>query len=171
MESDIDRGLSQLEENFSRATSSFGSLPQGDRGYYTSEIETYRGQCIEIRAELARKLQAGVANPHSRQAEQSARNAQTSAAITDNLDEAIRTGNDIITTGNVTMTTLIEDRDRLGNIQANLVAIDGEAAGGYERDRSMLRRAVCNKWLAWIILILLLGLLGVEIWYKVTKKK
>jgi hypothetical protein len=170
IEADIDRGLSQLEVAFSKATGSFNSLTAGDQGYYTSEIESARGQCMEIRAELQRKKQADVNNPRNRQQAQLTKNAQTSAQVTDTLDEAIRVGNDTITTGNVTMTTLLDDRDRLGNVQRNLGVIDDEAANGLARAQRMLRRALCNKWLAWLILFLLLALLGVEIWAKVSKE-
>jgi hypothetical protein len=68
------------------------------------------------------------------------------------------------------MATLLDDKSRLENVSQNLHAIDGEAQDGRARAKRMLRRAFCNSFLAWIIVVILLGLLGVVIWLKATHK-
>jgi uncharacterized protein YydD (DUF2326 family) len=142
---EIEKGLSDIEVDFGKVAQSLGTLTASNREYFNSEIERNRADCMEIRAQLQGKQQAAANNPTARQGEQVVRNAQRSGAITQDLDEAIRLGNDTITTGNATMTTLIDDRQRLTHIESNLEGIDDEVIEGRTRAKRMLRRALCNS--------------------------
>jgi chromosome segregation ATPase len=171
LEAEIESALGALDTRLSKLDSETKSIPPKDRDYFKSEIQQYRRQCDQIANELRIKRQAAANNPNVRQGEQALANQKRSQGVTENLDEAIRIGNDTITTGNSTMTTLIEDRARLEHISTNLDLIDDEAATGAARAKAMLRRACFNGCIAWIIVVLLLALMGAEIWYKATRKK
>jgi uncharacterized membrane protein len=68
------------------------------------------------------------------------------------------------------MATLADDRKRFDHIAENLDIIDDEAQDGLARAKRMLIRAFCNSFLAWIIVVILLALLGVVIWLKARRK-
>jgi flagellar biosynthesis GTPase FlhF len=170
IEADIDRRLAELDSRLGRMSTDARNVPRSNRDYYEGEIQSLRDQSNVISRELQTRRKAAGSSVASRQSEQAALNQRRSQAITENLDEAIRLGNDTITTGNVAMATLIDDRSRLENIGQNLDTIDGEAQDGAARAKRMLARAFCNSFLAWIIVVILLGLLGVEIWLKATHK-
>jgi chromosome segregation ATPase len=170
LEAEIESGLGALDTRLNKLASETKNVPAKDRDFFTGEITSFRRQCNEVANELRLKRQASANNPNVRQTEQALANQKRSQDVTENLDEAIRIGNDTITTGNATMTTLIDDRQTLVHINSNLDTIDDEAVTGMARARSMLRRACFNGFVAWLIAILLLALMGVEIWYKATHK-
>jgi hypothetical protein len=171
IEADIERGLSELDSRLIRMSTDARTLPCSDREYYDGEIQGLRDRYGAISRELQAKRNAAGSSVASRQSEQALRNQQRAQSITENLDETIRLGNDSITTGNVAMATLLDDRTRLGNIGDNLTTIDGAAQDGLARARRMIIRACCNSFIAWIIVVILLGLLGVTIWLKARRKK
>jgi vesicle transport through interaction with t-SNAREs protein 1 len=170
LEADIEKSLADLDTRLNKMTNDLKAVQPNQRDYYRNEVEGLRTQYNQISNELRTKRQAAANNPNVRQAEQVYGNQKRSQAITDNLDEAIRVGNDTITTGNVTMATLIDDRQRLEHISSNLDVIDDEAATGLARARRMVRRACFNGFVAWIIVIVLLALMGAEIWWKASRK-
>jgi hypothetical protein len=59
----------------------------------------------------------------------------------------------------------------LEHTRENIEGIDDEALVGRARAKKMLYRALCGRFLAWIIVVILLALLGVEIWWKATRHK
>jgi hypothetical protein len=166
---DIERRLSDVDTRLLRMASDIRSLPPDTREYYEGEINTLRGLYTEYSATLTTK-KATAASPAARLTSQAASNTARSQGVTEKLDEAIMTGNNTITTGNVIMTTLLDDRRSLEQIEDNLRATDSQAQAGLERAKKMLRRACCNKFLAWVIVVLLMGLLAVEIWAKWNHK-
>jgi vesicle transport through interaction with t-SNAREs protein 1 len=170
LEADIEKSLADLDTRLNKMTNDLKAVQATQRDYYKNEVDGLRAQYSQISNELRAKRQAAANNPNVRQAEQVYGNQKRSQAITDNLDEAIRVGNDTITTGNVTMATLIDDRQRLEHISSNLDVIDDEAATGLQRARRMVRRACFNGFVAWIIVIVLLALMGAEIWWKASRK-
>jgi flagellar biosynthesis GTPase FlhF len=171
LEAEIESSLGALETRLNKLDSETRNVPVKDRDFFKGEISNFRQQCNQIANELRNKRQAAANNPNLRQGEQALRNQKRSQDVTENLDEAIRIGNDTITTGNVTMTTLLEDKQRLDHISENLDIIDGESGTGLARARAMAKRACFNGCIAWVIVVLLLALMGAEIWYKATRKK
>lgn len=170
LDADIDKHLAELDSALNRLTNDIRSAPGQSRQYYDEELQTLRGQYNQIAAELQQKRLAAGTSVATRQSEQALLNQRRSQSITENLDEAIRLGNDSITTGNVAMATLADDRKRFDAIEDHLEMIDRESTDGVTRAKRMLIRAFCNSFLAWIIVVILLALLGVEIWWKATHK-
>jgi uncharacterized protein YukE len=168
---DLEKRLSDIDTRLTRMAGETRGLPRDTKDYYDDEIKSLRDHYVQFVQELQQKKNAIGSSAATRQADQLASNANRSRAITDKLDDAIRLGNDSITTGNVAMTTLLDDRRTLEHIGENLIGIDAQAESGYARAKQMLKRACCNKCLAWIIVVLLLGLLGGEIYYKATRPK
>ena len=157
---DLTRRLESFESSLTRMKNECRKLQPAQRDYFEGEIASIESNYNEVVRELERKRLANRSGPASRQTEQLLANRDKSQRVTDDLDEAIRTGNDIITTGNVTMTTLGEDRRKIEHIDENLHRIDEQALDGQARAKRMLRRIVCNACLAWIIAIMLLAILA-----------
>jgi hypothetical protein len=171
LDADIDKHLAELDSYLNRLASDIRLADPSNKPYYEEELQQLRGRYGEITSALKQKRLAAGTSVASRQSEQAMLNQRRSQAVTENLDEAIRLGNDSITTGNVAMAVLADDRRRFDHIAENLDMIDDEAQDGLARAKRMLVRAFCNSFLAWIIVVILLGLLGVEIWWKATKNK
>jgi uncharacterized phage infection (PIP) family protein YhgE len=166
---DLEKRLSELDTRLNRMSSDLRTVPQSNRSYYDGEVASLRSQYNQVLQEVQATKNAG-SSPSQRLTDQASTNAKRSQGITENLDEAIRLGNDSITTGNVVMATLLDDRQAIEHIGSNLEEIDMHATDGTARAKRMLRRACCNQFLAWIIVILLLALLGGLICWKATKK-
>jgi DNA repair exonuclease SbcCD ATPase subunit len=167
---DLEKRLSELDTRLNRMSSDVRNVPRDNRSYYEGEVSGLRSQYNQVMQDVQTKKNAG-SSPSQRLTDQAASNAKRSQGITENLDEAIRLGNDSITTGNLAMATLIDDRQALEHIGSNLEEIDMQAQDGTARAKRMLRRACCNQFLAWIIVVLLMALLGGVIYWKATKSK
>lgn len=168
-ELEITRKLQSLESRISRMKEDARRLQPSQRDYFDGEIVSIERRYNEIQSELQKKTLANRNSPASRQNQQLLANRDKSQRVTDDLDEAIRRGNDIITTGNVTMTTLNEDRRKIENIDENLHKVHQQARDGQTRAKRMLRRVVCNACLAWIIAIMMLALLACVLVLKFKK--
>ena len=157
LESEIRRRLETLDRQIVRMKDDCRSLPPAQKEYFESEIPQIERQYTQLLEELDRKRFANDGN--SKQYDQLLSNRDRSQKVTDDLDEAIRYGNDTITTGNVTVSTLLEDRKRIENIDSNLYQVHRHAQDGQTRAKRMLRRMICNSVLAWGIALLTLAAL------------
>jgi hypothetical protein len=168
LEVDIDRRIAQLDDRLNRLSSDI----RADRGHYEDELQHLRGQCTGIAAELQRKRAADDGRTAAgRLSDQAMLNQRRSEAITSTLDEAILLGTDGLRVGTLGMEILSTDRIVLEHTRENIEGIDDEALVGRVRAKRMLYRAPCGRFPAWIIVVILLALLGVEIWWKATRNK
>ena len=171
LESTIERKLSALDNSINKMGGSVNSLPADQRDYYNGEIGSIRSSYSKLLTELRQKRQALASNPAYKQNQQLQSNVQKSNQIIDNLDEAISVGNQTITTSNTIMGTLSEDRNMIENINNNLNEIDAQGKVGESRAKAMLKRAILNKVLAWVIVVILLALLGFTLYWKISRGK
>ncbi|OHT05302.1 Vesicle transport v-SNARE protein [Tritrichomonas foetus] len=144
-------------------------LNPSTREYYDDELSNLRSQYSKFVSELRKKQTLAAKDPYFRQGSQIEKNNEKAQSITENLDEAIRLGNDSITTANATMTTLLEDRKHIDHINENLDIIHAEAITGTERAKRMVRRACFNNCLIWSIVVFLVALLGFSLYWKLRK--
>jgi t-SNARE complex subunit (syntaxin) len=170
LDTEIDREIADATNQLNRLSGDIKSVGASDRDYYQQEITKYQTDLGKVSQELRQKRQDYAYSPESRQAEQLQRNVQRSDGIVDNLDEAIRLGNDNVTTGQHTLGVLGEDRKMIEHIDENLMHVHMEAKEGQSRVGSMARRALMNKFLSWIIVVVLVALLGASIYLRFIKK-
>lgn len=168
-QNEIQAKLNALETKIARLKNESRSLPPTKREYYTNEINSFQSQHTQISSEFKKQVTLAMNNPAGKQASQLEANIRKSQGINENLDEAIRLGNDAITTGNATLNILEDDRKRINHINENIDVIDREAVSGVDRAKRMVRRACFNNFIIWAIVILLVGLLGFSLYWKLKK--
>lgn len=167
---EIERKISSLENLLNKMTADLRSVTQqSSKSFYEGEIKNYRAEHSKVIEELRQKRRAAENDPALRQQQQLANNYEKSNQINNNLDEAIRTGNNTLATGNTIMATLVDDRKHLEHIDSNLDKIDQQAEQGNKTTKDMLRRACCNGVIAWIIVILLAIIFFASLGYKIHK--
>lgn len=171
LDAEIERKISQLENLLNKMTSDLRQVTQqSSKSFYEGEIKNYRSEHSKVIEELRQKRRAAENDPTLRQQQQLANNYEKSNQVNDNLDEAIRLGNNTLSTGNTIMTTLVDDRKHLEHIDSNLDKIGAQADQGNKTTKDMLRRACCNGFIAWLIVILLAAIFIASLAYKITKK-
>ena len=156
----IEQKLSQLDQSITKMNNSVKNIPGDQRDYYNEEITRIRASYTKMLSELRQKRQAMLNDPGYKQNQQLNQNLDTSNRVLNNLDEAIATGNDTLTTAQHTQNVLNEDRKLIENIDSNLSTIDMEADKGFTRAKRMLCRAVMNNILIWSVVVVLVALLG-----------
>jgi len=154
LDNELDRQIQSLETLLNKMSNDLRSV-SGNKDYYEGEIKSLRTQHSEAVAELRQKRLAISNDPNSRQEQQAMLNADRSKGVVNNLDEAIRLGNDTVTTGNAAMATLIDDRKRIENINKNVTAIGESADEGKSKADSIIMRACINGCIEWTIVFLL----------------
>lgn len=169
LEGELDRKLSDMDSRINKMTKDMRSLPSNDREYYENEISSLRDQHSKCVNEL-RNLRAA-AQPYMRQNAQLKSNYDRSQNTTNDLDEAIRLGNETVTVGNATITTLVEDRKHIEHIDNNLYEIHNQAIEGQNTATRMIRRVCFNKLFIGVIIIFLVALLGFSLYWKLGHKK
>lgn len=169
--SEIERNLQQLDQKINKMNSDLKSIPPSEREYYESEIRNARSNHSKMVTELRQKNQALLNDPSFKQNQQLEANKKKADGVLDNLDEAIRLGNDTIATGNNTMAILYEDRQRINHIDENLMEIHKQGKKGESTAKRMLRRVCFNNFIIWTIVVLLVALLGFSLFWKLKKPK
>ena len=169
LDSEIDRKMSSFETLLNKMTTDLrGVTQQSSKSYYEGEIKNYRTEHSKAVEELRQKRLAAANDPRLRQEQQLMSNADRSKGINDNLDEAIRIGNDTLTTGHAAMATLSDDRRHLEHVDQNLDRIHMQAEQGQKTAGDMLRRACLNGVISWIIVILLVAIFIFSLWYRLS---
>ena len=166
----IEQKLSQLDQSITKMNNSVKNIPGDQRDYYNEEITRIRASYTKMLSELRQKRQAMLNDPGYKQNQQLNQNLDTSNRVLNNLDEAIATGNDTLTTAQHTQNVLNEDRKLIENIDQNLDDIDMEADKGFTRAKRMLCRAVMNNILIWSVVVVLVALLGFSLYWKLRKQ-
>jgi Skp family chaperone for outer membrane proteins len=170
LDTDIEREIADVTNQLNRLSGDIKSVGASDRDYYQQEITKHQTELGKASQELRQKRAAYANSPEARQAEQLQRNVQRSDGIVGNLDEAIRLGNDNVTTGQHTLGVLAEDRQIIEHVDENLMHVHMEAKEGQSRIGSMARRALMHKFISWIIVVILVALLGMSIYLRFIKK-
>ena len=172
LDSDIDRKLTNLNTLLNKMTQDLRGVQQASsKQYYDGEIKNYRQEHAKAIEELRQKRQAAANDPRLRQEQQLMGNAEKSKNINNQLDEAIRLGNNTNMVGAAAMETLSDDRKHLEHVDQNLDKIHAEAEKGQQTAGAMLKRNCLNGFISWIICVLLLAILIFSIVYRVEKKK
>ena len=169
IDAEIERKLTNVENLLTKMTNDVKNIRGGDKDFYEGEVKRLRTEHSQSLAELRQKRLALSNDPSLRQRDQLIGNSVRSKQVSENLDEAIRLGNETITTGNAAMSTLLDDGRRLENIDKNVDAVDAEAHEGSSRARGMLYRACLNGFIQWTIVFLLFIILLFSIWYKILR--
>lgn len=168
-QNEIKAQLDAIENKITRINNEARSLTPSIREYYTNEVKSLSSQHQDILNSLRREETLSANNLSLKQANQIEKNINKAQGINETLDEAIRLGNDSITTANATMTTLIDDRKRISHINENIDVIDREALTGMGRAKRMVRRACFNNCIIWTIVVLLTALFGFSLYWKLRK--
>ncbi|KAK8893792.1 t-SNARE VTI1 [Tritrichomonas musculus] len=168
---EIEKNLQQLDSKINKMNSDLKSLPPSEREYYESEIRNARSNHSKMVTELRQKNQAMLNDPVYKQNQQLLSNQKRADGLLDNLDEAIKIGNDSVITANNTMSILHEDRQRIQHIDENLMHVHMEAKKGESTAKRMLRRVCFNNFIIWLIVVLLVALLGFSLYWKLRKPK
>lgn len=168
-QNEIQSKLNALETKINRMKNESRSLPPSKREFYTNEINSFSSQHSQITSEFKKKVNLAMNDPVYKQNAQIGENIVKNQGINERLDEAIRLGNDSITTGNATMTLLQDDRKHINHINENIDVINREAVSGMDRAKRMVRRACYNNCIIWSIVVLLVGLLGFSLYWKLKK--
>ena len=169
--SEIEKNLQTLDQRINKMNSDLKSIPPSEREYYESEIRNARTNHSKMVTELRQKNQAMLNDPIYKQNQQLEANKKKADGVLDNLDEALRVGNDTIATGNNTMAILHEDRQRINHIDENLMEVHKQAKKGESTAKRMLRRVCFNNFIIWCIVIILVALLGFSLYWKLRKPK
>lgn len=168
LKAEIERKLSDMDGRINKMSKDLRAVPENDRSYYENELHNLREQHSKCETEL-RNIHAAM-QPYLRQNAQLTQNYEKSKTTTDNLDEAIRLGNETVTVGNATLTTLVEDRKHIEHIDNNLYEIHNQAKEGQLTANRMIRRVCFNKVFLGIIIIVLMALLGFSLYWKLSHK-
>lgn len=167
LDAEIDRKIANLESTINQMTAALRNIQQAStKEYYQDEIKALREQLAKINDELKSKRFAISNSPQARQEAQLMSNADRSKAVTNQLDEAIRLGNDTLTVGSSAMATLIDDRRLLEHVDVNIDNIKKEGEKGEKTAKSMLKRACFNGLIGWIICLLLAALLAFSLYWR-----
>lgn len=170
-DAEIEREINDISQKITKMRSSLRALPQQSRRVYEEEINNLESQRSDLITELRRIRDANHNDPAMRAYDQTQQNQQKADTVTAMLEEGLKITTDTNTTGQATMAMLKEDRQRLENINSNLNEIDTHAETAVAKARRMFIRAVCNKILAWIIVIIMAGLLALQFGLKYGLKK
>lgn len=170
LETRINNKLADIERKISSMNNDLRSIPEGQKDYYEDEIRTIQTAYSKALSTLRQKRQSSLNDASARQTAQVKSNNTRSRDAVSKLDEAIRDGNEVNMMANDTLVMLHEDRNTINDINQKLIDIDNEAEEGTARAKKMLQRAFFNGFIAWIIVILLLALLGVNLYLHLRKK-
>ena len=170
-QNEIRAQLNTIETKIARINTETRSLPPSNRDYYVNEAKTLSSQHQQYLSELRKKVTLGMNDQLGKQSLQLEKNIQKGQSINESLDEAIRLGNDSITTANATITTLQDDRKRINQINENIDNIDREANSGIAVAKRMVRRACFNNFLIWTIVVILVAFLGFSLYWKLRTPK
>ena len=166
---EIESKLVDCSNKIGKLNSESRSLNPSQRDYYIGEISSLKDQHNALLGELRKKRSIAMNDPAYKQGMQLEKNIQKAQDITSDLDEAIRIGNNTITTGQATMSLLQEDRNYINHIDENLMVVNQEAHTGVARAKRIVRAACYNNCLVWSIVVLLVALLGFSLYWKLRK--
>jgi hypothetical protein len=141
LDSEIDQRIATVDTRLTAMTSALRRVPANSREYFEGEVESLRTEFSALQREVTEKRKAAHANPSVRQAEGDLARVRKAQGVSSDLDEAVRLGRENVRVQNVTMQTLLDDRDHLNHIDENLSDIDGEATVGTATAKRMKRRA------------------------------
>ena len=152
LDADLTRKLADLDNRLNKMSRDIKAVPTNSRDYFEGEYMELRNQYNQLVWEFQEKKSA---NAPGMTREQFLARRQQAAAVSSDLDEALHLGHDVVSTQKATMGTLDEDRALLGNIDQNLVEIDGQAHEGQRRAKRMITRMLLNACVAWVIVVVL----------------
>eukprot|EP00792_Barthelona_sp_PAP020_P012521 TRINITY_DN7222_c0_g1_i1.p1 TRINITY_DN7222_c0_g1~~TRINITY_DN7222_c0_g1_i1.p1 ORF type:complete len:147 (+),score=34.98 TRINITY_DN7222_c0_g1_i1:39-443(+) len=91
-------------------------------------------------------------------------------AGTKSIENSILTTNDTILVANDTRNRIRGNRERLQQVDGKLDAVHDEAARGERSMRMIWRRAITNKIVYWLIVIILVATIIFTVYWKLARK-
>ena len=171
LDSDIEKQLQALDQRLIKMSSDIRTLPPSDRSYYEEEVKNLRSTHSKMVTELRQKRQSMMNDPAYKQNQQLLANQQRADNILNNMDEAIRIGNDSINVGQNTMSLLAEDRQKFQHIDENLMEIHMQGKKGESTAKRIVKRICFNNFIVWAIVIVLVAFLGFSLYWKLKDPK
>lgn len=163
LDAQMDKRMADFDVRLTAMFNLLRRVPANSKDYFQSELKSLRSLHSALATEIANKRAAAARDPGVRRNEADLAVARRAQGVSGDLDEAIRLGRQNARAQSTMMDTLLQDHGTLSEIEDNVGIIDNEARQGQATALRMQRRACVMSWLAWIVMLLLMAILGMEI--------